>query len=80
MIHSRQLLLSTNQENTRRGLAGIAQGEEQKSKTHCPHGHLYSSENTIVRVNVSGKPRRDCRACANRMVRQWRANRKRGSR
>lgn len=32
------------------------------SKTHCPHGHEYTPENTYVYMK-NGKPGRWCRAC-----------------
>ena len=42
----------TNRENTRRGLLGVL-------KTHCKHGHEYTTENT--RITPEGK--RVCRIC-----------------
>ena len=44
----------THAENVRRGRSG----QFQRNKTHCPHGHAYSSENTGV---YSG--RRQCMTC-----------------
>ena len=44
----------TPKENTRRGLTG----EFQRSKTHCPQGHSYDSNNTYL---FRGK--RNCRTC-----------------
>src|SRR5216684_318642 len=46
----------TNAENTRRGIAG----QWQKNKTHCPQGHEYTIENTMMYL---GKWRR-CRTCS----------------
>lgn len=34
----------------------------QKVRTHCPHGHPYSPENTRVRT-IKGRPARVCRTC-----------------
>ncbi len=34
--------------------------EYQRAKTHCPHGHEYTAENTIV---YSSDGRRRCRTC-----------------
>lgn len=48
----------TQQENIRRGLAGQATGNLQKSKTHCPQGHPYDEKNTCKIRN-----RRHCREC-----------------
>lgn len=50
--------------NCRRGMTGRAPGttgERNKAKTHCPHGHEYSAENT----RLQGR-RRHCRACERR--------------
>jgi HNH endonuclease len=38
-------------------------------KTHCPLGHPYDEDNTIIK---RGK-HRNCRTCENRRVREWRA-------
>lgn len=38
---------------------GLANGERQKAKTHCPHGHEYTEKNTIT----SKHGWRRCRAC-----------------
>jgi len=38
---------------------GLASGERQKAKTHCPHGHEYTTKNTIV----SKQGWRRCRTC-----------------
>lgn len=42
-------------------LGGKANGKRQKQKTHCPHGHEYTDENTIT--NKHGWRR--CRTCWN---------------
>ncbi len=48
----------TTQENTARGNAGI----NTRSRTHCPQGHAYTVDNTLVSCG-----RRHCRRCrANR--------------
>jgi hypothetical protein len=39
---------------------GIAGGAHQRAKTHCPHGHEYTPENTVV---YPSDGRRRCRAC-----------------
>lgn len=49
-------------ENTRRGSAW----DFNRSKTHCPHVHEYTPENTFVmRQAKGGGPRRVCRTCDN---------------
>ena len=54
----------TMAENTRRGLLWEKCGGFQKSKTHCPQGHEYTSENTSLRKGKrEGLYRRDCRTC-----------------
>ena len=35
----------------------------QAAKTHCPHGHEYTPENTYLKVNSSGTQSRECRTC-----------------
>jgi hypothetical protein len=57
----------TNAENGRRGLAG----DYLRSRTHCPQGHEYTTENTMLR---DGKRRR-CRACQRLWASGWRAPR-----
>ena len=42
------------------------------AKTHCPHGHAYDEENTYV----SGRGRRNCRACDNARPQNTDAKRK----
>lgn len=52
----------TPAENTRRGRSG----QRQASRTHCPHGHPYSEENTMVRTQRQGRYiNRLCRTCHN---------------
>lgn len=47
----------TDEENRRRGMRhGILNGRI----THCPHGHEYTKENSILRSNRKGV---ECRAC-----------------
>lgn len=41
----RHLEAVTHLENCRRGTAG----DRERAKTHCPHGHPYSPENTYMR-------------------------------
>ena len=45
------------------------QASFQRNKTHCPHGHEYTVENTIARNG-----RRECRECSRIGARErWRA-------
>ncbi|WP_454044687.1 hypothetical protein [Cellulosimicrobium sp. Marseille-Q8652] len=39
---------------------GVGSGGHQAAKTHCPHGHEYTPENTIV---YPSDGRRRCRTC-----------------
>ena len=41
-------------------------GENQRAKTHCPHGHPYSPENTVVYDDG----RRRCRTCRRKRARE----------
>ncbi|MCW2768163.1 MAG: hypothetical protein JWO11_4122 [Nocardioides sp.] len=56
-------------ENTRRGIRQITEAARRRAGrvTHCPQGHEYTPENTLV----SGKKRR-CRACGREQSRRWR--------
>lgn len=54
----------TTQENTRRGKLSEARGKFNAAKTHCPHGHPYSPENTYHGLREDRRTkRRDCRVC-----------------
>lgn len=41
-------------------------------KTHCPQGHEYTVENTIVGMSPTGRPWRKCRTCHNEHQRDYR--------
>lgn len=61
----------TNTENTRRGLAG----ENNRTKTHCPSGHAYDTDNTVFHASPWGQKRaRACRACHDIANARWREN------
>ena len=51
----------TGAENTRRSRAALV----GRSKTHCPKGHEYTPENTVLTASGLGGPKthRSCRAC-----------------
>lgn len=51
----------TNRENSLRGIGFSAINVR---KTHCPHGHPYTPENTMRDRQPPGGPRRKCRACS----------------
>lgn len=57
----------TRRENAHRGRG-------PHGNTHCPQGHEYSTENTIVR-NDNNEPGRRCRICTNARQRQRWADR-----
>jgi len=40
--------------------------ERQRSKTHCPQGHEYTAENTMVK-----RGKRHCRTCERARYRDW---------
>lgn len=56
----------TSQENTLRGDTII---RKNKEKTHCPQGHEYTKENTIIDKDKNG---RECRICHNKAWLKWR--------
>ena len=55
----------SRRENVRRGAAGAVSGRRQKSKTHCPHGHEYTPENTRI-----GHGARHCLECGRKRARE----------
>lgn len=55
----------TNQENIRRGVAGI----NNRSKTHCIHGHELSGEN----LYINKKKERGCRVCRSKFGKEFRS-------
>lgn len=52
----------TNEENIRRGLFRV---NRPKPKTHCPSGHPYDEQNTVIRTS-NGYGYRVCRTCERR--------------
>ena len=50
-------------ENTRRGYVGLIpgkiRGDQQRAKTHCPHGHPFAGDN----LYVSPRGHRTCKTC-----------------
>ena len=46
--------------NVQRGAASTVPGARQRARTHCPHGHAYSPDNTYIQPSTGG---RCCRAC-----------------
>ena len=57
----------TRQENLLRGVSA------QRAKTHCPAGHLYDDENTML----SSSGHRKCRTCNRETAREWHMARRR---
>lgn len=70
-VNPAHLFVGTDKDNAAdRDAKGRTQRYNAK-KTHCPRGHEYSPENTIVR-----RGRRSCRTCANEHQRALRAKRR----
>lgn len=62
----------TNRENTIRGLAPIVLGARNRAKTHCPQGHEYTSENTIIKNRTNKKKiGRQCRECNRQYMKRY---------
>lgn len=59
----------THRENLRRGQGASAINAK---KTHCPQGHEYTPENTIIRER-DGYTGRECRICARESSKRSRA-------
>lgn len=43
----------------------------QANKTHCPQGHEYTPENTIIVHRRNGSPFRRCRTCSRAATQKW---------
>jgi hypothetical protein len=63
-----EVVLSVAEELVRNGSRSTGRGNPWKSRTHCEHGHAYSAENTMMRVDSSG---RRCRQCQRESGRRW---------
>jgi hypothetical protein len=59
---------SEAQELVRNGVRSTGRGNPWKGRTHCEHGHEYTPENTMLRVDSSG---RRCRECQREQGRRW---------
>jgi len=58
-------------------LRGEGFGAKNKRKTHCPHGHEYTIENTVRTPNRVGRQCRECLRISNRKVtHKWRQRRR----
>jgi hypothetical protein len=66
-VNPAHLFLGTRTDNVRDMVAKGRSGGQRK--THCPQGHLYSEENTLI---VRGRHRR-CRTCSKLRIAKWRA-------
>jgi hypothetical protein len=62
----------THAENVRRAGGFAAAIAAQLAKTHCPHGHELTPENTYV-PPLSSRPQRQCRTCRREGKRRRRA-------
>lgn len=64
----------TQKTNVIRGTAAESLGTRQRNKTHCPQGHEYTPENTIIkkRSNIK-KIGRQCRECNRVSFRKWKS-------
>lgn len=47
------------------------QGQLNKLKTHCPHGHEYTEANTILAPDGHGGTCRKCRICRRKFEREY---------
>ena len=45
-------------------------------KTHCKHGHKFTTENTIVTTNKNGQKQRRCKTCTREYQRRYAARRR----
>lgn len=75
-VNPNHLEAVTGAENRRRGIGPKLLGERRRKafgvKTHCPHGHEYTPENTRIRTDDNGHRHRDCKMCASIQAKaQW---------
>jgi len=68
-VNPMHLELVTRSENTKRGIGPALAAQKQRAKTHCPHGHPYSPENTYI-TPVGGRQCIICRNARNRRYKQ----------
>lgn len=55
------------------GKRGEGIGVINDNKTHCPQGHEYNKENTILeKTGISGNLARRCKICRYRINKEWR--------
>jgi hypothetical protein len=48
-------------------------GQRELARTHCPKGHEYTPENTMLTTSAAnGKKRRECKTCAAARLKAWR--------
>lgn len=70
-VNPAHLRAITHAEHNAGHLNAEAWYERQRAKTHCPHGHEYTDENTMVK-----RGKRHCRTCERRRNRDWYARQK----
>ena len=63
--------------NTKRGINPKLTSDRHKAITHCPQGHEYTPENTLLRPRSGHRPwsGRQCRACDRIRAAKYRAKR-----
>jgi hypothetical protein len=61
-VNPSHLFLGTQKENIQDAAKKERLFNPNRNKTHCPHGHQYSAENTRIKTK-NGWPYRSCRQC-----------------
>lgn len=79
-VNPNHLEAVTHAVNVQRGQSAKINSARSRSKTHCPHGHEYTEQNTyLTRHHKTGSYNRSCKKCREVCVKKFQSA-KRGNR